>query len=91
MIVFLPGKNKNEKDMCNLSRTGDYFSRTYGTFTRTKMTLFALKVTETVKNEEFMARALLAPMAPIFAPYHPFSHRTRTKQLQCSEKEKNGK
>ena len=91
MIVFLPKKNKDKKDMHNLSRTGDYFSHTWDTFTHTEMTLFALKITETVKNEEFMARAFLTPKAPIFAPYHLFSHHTHTEQLECSEKEKNGK
>ena len=35
-----------------------------------------------------MVIALLAPEAPISVPYHLFSHRTRTKQLECSEKEK---
>ena len=29
--------------MRNFIRTGDYFTRTYGTFIRTEMTLFALK------------------------------------------------
>ena len=77
--------------MYNFNRTDGYFSRTYRTFIRTEMTLFAPKNTKTVKNEEFMVRALLAPMAPIFAPYHLFSHRTCTEQLACSEKEKNGK
>ena len=91
MIVFLPKKNKDEKNMRNFTRTDDYFSRTYGTFIHTEMTLFAPKITKTVKNKEFMVRALLALTAPISAPYHLFLHRTRTKQLECSEKEKNGK
>ena len=90
-MVFLPKKNRDEKNMHNFTRTGDYFSRTYGTFVRTEMTLFAPKIAKTVNNEEFTVSALLAPMTPISAPYHLFSHRTRTKQLECSEKEKNGK
>ena len=55
------------------------------------MTLFALKVILTVKNEELTAKVLLALKAPISTPYHLFSHRTHTEQLECSEKEKNGK
>ena len=61
------------------------------TFLALMAPLFAPKVTKTVKNEEFTVRTLLAPTAPISAPYHLFSHRTHTKQLECSEKEKNEK
>ena len=49
VIVFLPVKNKNEKDMRNFTHTKDYFTRTYGTFIRTEMTLFTRNITRTVK------------------------------------------
>ena len=77
--------------MYNFTRTDGYFSCTYGTFVRTEMTLFAPKIVKTVNNEEFTVSALLTLMTPISTLYHLFSHRTHTKQLECSEKEKNGK